>query len=286
MSDDTTACKNTDREIWREREGDYYADSIHVTEGGGIGIDCGGSVYVKPVREWHRLAGGPISILGRDTPETNRSLESRFVGKKDSRGQKLYCLRDICNHAVECKTGCQHYGPLTTGNTPEATRLALADRLSNYRVWNARAGQYDAVPLIVEAAAALRSCAGPIAAGERGNYEGRHPNDMVLHPLSEIREWDEALAVLGIQDSDQTPADAIRELNAEIERLSSPSQAPVQVSDTLIQTNLIVCLDMLREACSPFVPSSGKDNEWLSRRDRVVSNADAALAPPATGGEK
>jgi hypothetical protein len=51
----------------------------------------------------------------------------------------------------------------------------------------------------------------------RGGYESRHPSDMVLHPLSEIREWDEALAVLGIQDSDQTPADAIRERDAEIE---------------------------------------------------------------------
>lgn len=60
----------------------------------------------------------------------------------------------------------------------------------------------------------------------RGNYEDRHPNDMVLHPLSEIREWDEALAVLGIQDSDQTPADAIRELNAEIERLRGLAQTP------------------------------------------------------------
>lgn len=30
MSDE--ACKNTDREIYREREGDYYADSVHVTE--------------------------------------------------------------------------------------------------------------------------------------------------------------------------------------------------------------------------------------------------------------
>ena len=66
---DAIACKNTDREIWREREGDYYADSIHVTEHGGIGIDCGGTVYVKPIREWHRLAGGkyehkPDFILG------------------------------------------------------------------------------------------------------------------------------------------------------------------------------------------------------------------------------
>lgn len=57
MSDQrTAACKNTDRELWREREGDYYADSLFVTEGGGIGIDCGGHVIVKPIREWHRLA--------------------------------------------------------------------------------------------------------------------------------------------------------------------------------------------------------------------------------------
>ncbi|AWC25405.1 hypothetical protein CO731_04900 [Aminobacter sp. MSH1] len=47
---------NTDREIWRERPGDYYADSIHVTASGSIGIDCGGMVYTLPVREWHRLA--------------------------------------------------------------------------------------------------------------------------------------------------------------------------------------------------------------------------------------
>lgn len=53
----------------------------------------------------------------------------------------------------------------------------------------------------------------------RGNYEDRHPNDMVLHPLTEIREWDEALAVLGIQDDDKTPADAIRELQDTIERM-------------------------------------------------------------------
>ena len=37
---------NTDRELWREREGDYYADSIHVTAQGSIGINCRGTVYV------------------------------------------------------------------------------------------------------------------------------------------------------------------------------------------------------------------------------------------------
>lgn len=57
-------CENTDREIWRgpseDGRGSFYADSIFVTKDGGIGINCGGSVYVKPVREWWMLAGGPL----------------------------------------------------------------------------------------------------------------------------------------------------------------------------------------------------------------------------------
>lgn len=59
------AALNTDREIYRgpdEGCGDYYADSLHITKDGWLGINCGGTVYVKPIREWHRLAGGPISI--------------------------------------------------------------------------------------------------------------------------------------------------------------------------------------------------------------------------------
>jgi hypothetical protein len=60
--------KNTDKELWREREGDYYADSIHVTENGAIGINCGGMVHVKPIREWHRLAKEGYA---NKHPETN-----------------------------------------------------------------------------------------------------------------------------------------------------------------------------------------------------------------------
>ena len=30
----TVGAANTDRELWREREGDYYANSIHVTATG------------------------------------------------------------------------------------------------------------------------------------------------------------------------------------------------------------------------------------------------------------
>jgi hypothetical protein len=58
-NDDTRAKVNADREIWRgpdEGNGDYYADSVHVTASGAIGINCGGLVIVRPLREWHRLA--------------------------------------------------------------------------------------------------------------------------------------------------------------------------------------------------------------------------------------
>jgi hypothetical protein len=50
------AAENTDRELWRERPDDYYADSIHVTAQGGIGINVGGHVIVMSIQDWHRHA--------------------------------------------------------------------------------------------------------------------------------------------------------------------------------------------------------------------------------------
>lgn len=47
---------NTDRELWRAREGDYYAPRLFVTEDGMIGMDVGGNVIVMWIGEWHRLA--------------------------------------------------------------------------------------------------------------------------------------------------------------------------------------------------------------------------------------
>jgi len=69
---------NTDRELWREREGDFYANSIFVTTNGGIGINVGGYVYVKPLAEWHKLAGGKEAMQPQPpapAPERMRDLE-------------------------------------------------------------------------------------------------------------------------------------------------------------------------------------------------------------------
>lgn len=74
------AAENTDRLMWREERDDPFAASLHVTKSGGIGINVGGHVIVKPLREWHALAvagsdpGIPVyasrdatdNVLGKD----------------------------------------------------------------------------------------------------------------------------------------------------------------------------------------------------------------------------
>lgn len=46
--------QNTDRELWREIEGDYYAPSIFVTESGAIGINVAGHCIIKSLKAWHK----------------------------------------------------------------------------------------------------------------------------------------------------------------------------------------------------------------------------------------
>lgn len=53
--DENVACLNTDRELWRRVEADYFSASIHVTEHGAIGIAVGGLVVVLSVEKWHAL---------------------------------------------------------------------------------------------------------------------------------------------------------------------------------------------------------------------------------------
>lgn len=60
--------QNTDREIWRETPDDYYAPSIHVTQGGSIGVNVGGHVIVAGVREWHAAAKVMIGAEQRPQP--------------------------------------------------------------------------------------------------------------------------------------------------------------------------------------------------------------------------
>ena len=65
------AVQNTDRELWREREGDYYANSIHVTAAGNIGIDVGGFVIVMPLARWHEFAAEKLNAFMLELPPTD-----------------------------------------------------------------------------------------------------------------------------------------------------------------------------------------------------------------------
>lgn len=49
--------ENTDKEIWREKEDDFYSPSIHVTNTGGIKIAVSGKAILMSVRDWHCLQG-------------------------------------------------------------------------------------------------------------------------------------------------------------------------------------------------------------------------------------
>ena len=49
------------------------------------------------------------------------------------------------------------------------------------------------------------------------------------------------------------------------------------MSETSLHVNLVMVTEMLKDATSPYVPSSGRDNEWLARRDRVIANAEREI---------
>ncbi len=85
------SAQNTDVELWREREGDYYADSIHVTEHGGIGINCGGHVIVKTLRSWHdldarnRFLAEALTKVIEDVKEAMRKSTSEILELENRR---------------------------------------------------------------------------------------------------------------------------------------------------------------------------------------------------------
>ncbi len=52
------ACQNTDKELWRTVEGDYYSKhKLYLTEGGGLTLCEGGTCITLPPEDWFRLAG-------------------------------------------------------------------------------------------------------------------------------------------------------------------------------------------------------------------------------------
>ena len=92
------AYANTDKEIYRGPSrcefGDkdrFYADSLHITKDGALGINCGGHVRVLPIREWHKLGTESRPDTVRDIEGiVNRVLDMaiRFICVEGTLGNK------------------------------------------------------------------------------------------------------------------------------------------------------------------------------------------------------
>lgn len=136
--------KNPDRELWRAPPGDYYADSIFVTEGGGIGMNVGGYVIVKPLRDWHAL-GLSAARGGAPEPEAQH---------------RHGCIRNAeCDGAHRCMCGFEWHGgdpwpdyvgvrPVPSGPSDAAVQVvaqALWGKFAKEHNWTLlRQGMFDA----------------------------------------------------------------------------------------------------------------------------------------------
>jgi hypothetical protein len=83
---DNQGCEINDREIWRgpdEGGGDFYADALFINATGALGINCGGMVYVKTIREWHRLAGGMIAGLPKPEAAETKAAYDFLIEKSE-----------------------------------------------------------------------------------------------------------------------------------------------------------------------------------------------------------
>ncbi len=58
--DEMRAAKNTDTPLFSEIEDDYYSPSCHMTKTRELGINVGGTVFVRSLREWFKAMNEPI----------------------------------------------------------------------------------------------------------------------------------------------------------------------------------------------------------------------------------
>lgn len=133
-------CLNTDRELWREREGDYYADSIHVTQDGAIGINTGGLVVVKTLRAWVELA--KKEILSEDPnaflpPQVNPTSSNASLLPVKEEGKVERVLLNALVNADKALKICyadSHF--IRPEWLRENGHEGIADVINNIRKWS------------------------------------------------------------------------------------------------------------------------------------------------------
>ncbi|MFA5037518.1 MAG: hypothetical protein WC479_10135 [Candidatus Izemoplasmatales bacterium] len=82
---DNQACVNTDKTLW-QKEG---IGRIFITEQDGLGIEVGGRVFVKPIKDWHNFSlCNPINEIFKDI-RLIRSTAQALVDTCDETTKKI-----------------------------------------------------------------------------------------------------------------------------------------------------------------------------------------------------
>lgn len=101
--------QNTDRELWRDDNGDY----VFVTKAGAIGINCGREVAVAPLRAWsnaiRQTSGKPLVYLACPYSHPDRAVRvarfeaaNRAAGLLMSRGMLVFSPISHTHPIAEC----------------------------------------------------------------------------------------------------------------------------------------------------------------------------------------
>lgn len=119
--------KNTDRELWREREGDYYANSVSITDNGALAINVGGLVISKSLAAWHEQARSAAlhESVVRHEPlmwGTN-CLSAPDRGPHECAGSNGVCTKD--GKHVCCRCGAFCLCPLCNEGNPRCQSSVL-----------------------------------------------------------------------------------------------------------------------------------------------------------------
>ena len=79
-TDEPEAAKNTDTLLFSEVEDDYYSPSCHMTKGRALGINVGGTVVIKPLREWFK-AIAQLKECREELKDRCADLEFEYNGR-------------------------------------------------------------------------------------------------------------------------------------------------------------------------------------------------------------
>lgn len=114
MSD---AIANTDRTLWRDED-----DSVFITQGGGLGINCGGHVIVKPLLAWHQQSA-TIARLEAERDEAERQRQT-WVALHSTLEAENARHRELLRKSLVL---LDSYQPFTADSFRAAIRSALAE---------------------------------------------------------------------------------------------------------------------------------------------------------------